>query len=411
MSSRVAHNLSSQPRTEDVILTEENKTDFKSMILPPLIIDGLTKAGFVQPSPIQLKAIPLARCGFDLIVQSKSGTGKTCVFTVAALDSLNIDSRRLQTLVLAPTREIANQIKFVVEAIGSQFPGLSVVPLIGGLPLQKDRERLMEGCHIVVGTPGRVRHCIELGLIELSAVRLFVLDEADMLMTPSFKDDINAIFGNLPSSKQVLVCSATYTSDLVTFLGNYMHNPTYVTPSGGQCSVLLGLRHFVFISTDESSNQLRKLASKENQLMSILKSVPFSQCLVFSNYQTRAESICQKLRRKGWKNCCEWIAGSQNQSTRLEVYDRVRDFKARILLTTDLTARGVDFEAVNLVINLDIPSDPHTYLHRMGRAGRFGGQEYCSHISVSDRKAFESSRDPQITALSFVLARKLVCLA
>ncbi|XP_039284356.1 probable ATP-dependent RNA helicase DDX20 isoform X1 [Nilaparvata lugens] len=387
MSSKLAHNLSSKIRTEDVLLPVGNNSDFKSMLLRPLILDGLTKAGFIQPSPIQLKAIPLARCGLDLIVQSKSGTGKTCVFTVAALELLNIDSLRLQALVVAPTREIALQIEYVIKEIGSQFSGLKVVPLIGGLPLQKDKERLKEGCHIVVGTPGRLLHCIELGLIELSAVRLFVLDEADMLMNLSFKDDINAIFKSLPASKQVVVCSATFTSELKSFLGKYMNNaPTYVTPSG-KCPVLLGLRHFVLLSPDQSSNQLRRLINKENQLMSILKSVPFSQCLVFSNYQTRAESICCKLRRKGWEKCCEWIAGNQDQGTRIGVYERVRDMKARILLTTDLTARGLDFEATNLVVNLDLPADSHTYLHRMGRAGRFGSQGIVITLLALDEMA------------------------
>ncbi|XP_075224261.1 uncharacterized protein LOC142326049 [Lycorma delicatula] len=365
----IAHELGSKPRTKDVLLPEGEDLDFSSMLLPQTILQGLDLAGFVKPSPIQLKAIPLARCGFDLIVQAKSGTGKTCVFAVAALESVILKSNRLQVIVLAPTREIAQQIQHVISTIGCTLKNLKAKTFIGGVPVSEDILNVAN-CQIAVGAPGRIRHLLEDKLLSPEAVRLLIFDEADKLMEEIFQTDIRFIFEQLPESKQVIACSATYSQNLLHFLGNFMQSATHVTPDQDPSPILIGLRHFVCIEP-RSLNNISKLQHKEIGLLKILKNVSFLQCLVFSNHFNRAESICNHLKRKGWQ--ATWIAGKQDQKTRTTVMTNVKDLKVRILVTTDLTARGIDLHEVNLVINMDIPTDHHTYLHRMGRAGRYGG--------------------------------------
>lgn len=365
--SNTAHQFDSKPRTQDVHIQED--VEFRSMLLPDPILDGLYSCGFRRPSPIQLRAIPLARCGFDLIVHAKSGTGKTLVFTVAALDMVQTVVKSLQVLVLAPTREICLQVKDVIQAVGCKIPGLRVECFIGGRPMNNDAENLKKGCHIAVGTLGRVKHLIDSGHMNTEHVRLLVLDEFDKLMDKENHDDINSIYASLPESKQILVCSATYTKAMVNFVKLYMTSGTHVTPDDNPSSVLLGIRQFVSV-IQHHVDKLASTRNKEKQLLQLLSTVSFDQCFVFTNYQTRAESICKLLCSKGWS--ADWIAGMQEQSARTTAIQNLKDQKVRVLVTTDITARGIDAYNVNLIINLDIPYDHTTYLHRMGRAGRFG---------------------------------------
>lgn len=365
--SHMAHQFDSKPRTQDVHIQED--VDFRSMLLPDPILDGLYSCGFRRPSPIQLRAIPLARCGFDLIVHAKSGTGKTCVFTVAALDMVQTVAKSLQVLVLAPTREICLQLKDVIRAVGCKIPGLRVECFIGGRSLDNDAESLRIGCHIAVGTLGRVKHLVDTGHMNTERVRLLVLDEFDKLMDKENHDDINSIYASLPESKQILVCSATYTKAMVNFVKLYMTSGSHVTPDDNPSSVLLGIRQFVSI-IPHHVDKLASTRNKEKQLLQLISTVSFDQCFVFTNHQTRAESICKLLCGKGWS--ADWIAGMQGQSARTTAIQNLKDQKVRVLVTTDITARGIDAYNVNLIINLDIPYDHSTYLHRMGRAGRFG---------------------------------------
>ncbi|KDR23297.1 putative ATP-dependent RNA helicase DDX20 [Zootermopsis nevadensis] len=384
MARQIAHVLEDKPRTQDVFINED--IDFTGMLLSELTLKGLYKSGFRKPSPIQLKAVPLGRCGFDLIVQAKSGTGKTCVFTIVALEMLHVESQCLQVLVLAPTREIAIQIKQVMKDVGSEMKGLKVHSFIGGLPFEEDRQKLQH-CHIAVGAPGRVKHLIEKGCLKTDNIRLFVLDEADKLMEPSFLKDINYIFSVLSGNKQMIALSATYPGELDVFLSRYMRCPTRVSPGPGG-PVLLGLRQFVSVVRPHL-NTMVQIKYKVQELLRILSSVPFRQCLIFSNYQTRAQSICNHLKALGW--AAIWLTGGQDQHDRLEAVASLREFRCRVLLSTDLTARGIDAENVNLIINLDIPHSGATYLHRIGRAGRYGSHGIAVSL-VADGKELAQFR-------------------
>nr|DBA33987.1 TPA: hypothetical protein GDO54_001598 [Pyxicephalus adspersus] len=297
-----AHPLGSRPRTGDVLQATAEAQDFKSLLLSRPVLEGLEAAGFIKPSPVQSKAIPLGRCGLDLIVQAKSGTGKTCVFSTVALDSLILENSATQILILAPTREIAVQIHSVIITIGSRMEGLECHVFIGGTPLPQDKPRLKK-CHIAVGSPGRIKQLIEIGYLNTAHIRLFILDEADKLLEEgSFQEQINWIYSSLPANKQMLAVSATYPEFLARALTTYMREPMFVRLNAADPSLI----------------------------------------------------------------------GSMNQNQRLDAMAKLKQYHCRVLISTDLTSRGIDAEKVNLVINLDVPRDWETYMHRIGRAGRFG---------------------------------------
>ncbi|OWF41567.1 ATP-dependent RNA helicase dbp10-like [Mizuhopecten yessoensis] len=363
--SVVAHNISEKKRTNDVLISDN--IDFAGLLLSPPVLQGLKSSGFERPSPIQLKAIPLGRCGLDLIVQAKSGTGKTCVFSVIALEGLQTASYALQVLVLAPTREIAIQIWEVIRGIGRNVSHLFCQTFIGGMPIQEDRQKLKK-CHIAVGTPGRIKQLIETGMMTTESIRMFVLDEADKLLEEGFQEQINWIYSSLPDNKQMLALSATYPEYLAQHLTAYMRNPTFLRLNIYD-PALLGINQY-YRSVPYHPLPHKQFENKTKIVTEILSSVNFQQCLIFSNLQTRAQNMADALTSRGWPTAC--IAGCLDQKDRNEAMSKLKTYKCRVLISTDLTSRGIDADKVDLVINLDIPKDHETYLHRIGRAGRFG---------------------------------------
>eukprot|EP00794_Sanderia_malayensis_P005996 gene5996-6692_t len=363
----MAHNtMEFSKRTFDIQIDEN--IDFSSFMLSHDVLQGLQINGFNRPSPVQLKAIPLGKCGVDLIVQAKSGTGKTCVFTIIALEMLSQSAKGIQVLILVPTREIAVQVLGVVKAIGCAMQNLVCHAFIGGTQLDQDIKNL-EHCQIAVGTPGRIKALIENKNFDAKSIRLLVLDEADKLLEPgSFQEQINWIFSTLPSRKQVLALSATYPEYLRDHLSNYTNEPLHVRVNN-DTPTLLGIEQYYVIVSHHHLPHI-VFESKAEKLALLLSQVSFQQCLVFSNYHTRAEYLAEKLSKRGWP--VAFIAGKQTQNARLNAMQRLRDFQCRILISTDLTSRGIDCDKVDLVINLDLPWDTETYLHRIGRAGRFG---------------------------------------
>lgn len=376
--TRTAHAISERERTSDVLTEENINVDFSSMFLSESVTAGLQKVGFEKPSPIQLKAIPLGRCGLDLIVQAKSGTGKTCVFSVIALESLDLSSPSTQVLILAPTREIAVQIQETIRSIGCEMEGLRCHVFIGGTLFGPDRQKLKK-CHVAVGTPGRVKQLIEYDVLKTGSIRLFVLDEADKLLDVTFQEQINWVYNHLPDNKQMLALSATYPESLANYLTRYMREPTFVRLNPRDLS-LRGINQ-LYVELPGHSLPNKAFEIKVIKLLQILTQISFNQCLIFSNLQTRAQNLCDILCDRGWPSEC--ISGSQEQAQRLSAMAKLKKFQCRILISTDLTARGIDAENVNLIINLDIPSDTKTYLHRIGRAGRFG--THGAAISLASR--------------------------
>ncbi|XP_059344086.1 probable ATP-dependent RNA helicase DDX20 [Ammospiza nelsoni] len=354
-------------RTRDVLLPG-GPSDFGSLLLSPPVLAGLEAAGFHRPSPVQLKAIPLGRCGLDLIVQAKSGTGKTCVFATIALDAVLLESPATQILILAPTREIAVQIHAVITTIGIKMEGLECHVFIGGTPLSQDRSRLKK-CHIAVGSPGRIKQLIELDYLSTASVRLLVLDEADKLLEEgSFQEQVNWIYSSLPVNKQMLAVSATYPESLAAALTRYMREPTFVRLNPTD-PALLGLKQYYKIVNSHPLPH-KTFEEKTQHLQELFSKIPFNQALVFSNLHSRAQHLAEILTSRGFPAEC--ISGNMNQNQRFDAMAKLKQFHCRVLISTDLTSRGIDAEKVNLVINLDVPLDWETYMHRIGRAGRFG---------------------------------------
>ncbi|KAG1973823.1 putative ATP-dependent RNA helicase DDX20 [Pimephales promelas] len=302
-SMKAAHELQSRTRTDDVL--SNDGVDFNSLLLSKPVLEGLSASGFQRPSPIQLKAIPLGRCGLDLIVQAKSGTGKTCVFTTIALDSLILENTTTQVLVLAPTREIAVQIHAVVMAIGSAMEGLQCHVFIGGRPVSQDKVHLKK-CHIAIGSPGRIKQLIEMEALNTSSVRLFVLDEADKLLedeiSSSFQEQINWIFSSLPANKQMLALSATYPESLAQHLSRYMREPTFVRLNQTDPG-LLGLKQYYMIVPSHPLPH-KIFEEKVQSLLELFSKIPFNQALVFSNLHTRAQHLADILSSKGLPAVC-----------------------------------------------------------------------------------------------------------
>ncbi|XP_022081316.1 uncharacterized protein LOC110974182 [Acanthaster planci] len=365
----MAHSYSSKERTSDVLNEENVNIDFGSLLLSRAVLTGLSQAGFERPSPIQLKAIPLGRCGLDMIVQAKSGTGKTCVFSVIILESLDLQCAGVQALVLTPTREIATQVQGVIQSIGRAMQGLRCHTFIGGTLFGPDRQKLKK-CHIAVGTPGRVKQLIEYDVMRTESIRLLILDEADKLLDDKFQDQINWIYNHLPVNKQMLALSATYPEALAKGLTSYMRDPTFVRLNPRKVA-LKGIKQFYKVVPSHGLYH-KAFEVKVEHLLQLLTRVSFSQCLVFSNLSSRAQNLSDILCDRGWPSTC--ISGNQDQVQRHSAMSMLKTFKCRVLISTDLTARGIDAENVNLIVNLDVPSDGKTYMHRIGRAGRFGSK-------------------------------------
>ncbi|KAF9963914.1 DEAD (Asp-Glu-Ala-Asp) box polypeptide 20 [Modicella reniformis] len=376
-------------RSKDVQINED--IDFSSLVSNAALLKSLTSAGYTRPSPIQLKTIPLGRLGLDLIAQAKSGTGKTIVFSVIAIETVlasastnsiaarSEDNGQLpKVIIIAPTREIAVQTQGVILNLtrGELEQQGSCYSMIGGTPIQQDKENLKR-CSIVVGTPGRLRSLIATGDLKTSQVRLLVLDEADKLMEDWFRDVVFEISKGLGTKKQVMAFSATYDDDLLAHLDTLVKNPVYVMLSNGTPELEGVMQFFKVATLDEKHKggsvflkQIHIMERKFSELENLLTHVPFYQAILFLNHRGRAADLVKFLTSKGWP--AMHIASGISQNERLDVMQKARKFELRVLVCSDLIARGIDIDRVNLVVNLDLPKDPETYLHRIGRTGRYG---------------------------------------
>ena len=313
---------------------------------------------------MQQAAIPLGRFGADLIVQAKAGTGKTVTFGVVALDVAQGDLPGPQVLVVEPTREVALQVQRTLGALGKEL-GLACAAFVGGLPTHADALRLRSPCHLAVGTPGRLCALVQDGLLRLEHVRLLVLDEADTLLAGGFVADLATLLAALPARKQVLAFSATFTGALLGQLRQLMSQPQEVL----LCPLTVTLRGVRQLYAEVPAGG-SVLAAKEVALARLLTTVAFNQALVFCNARTWAEALAARLTRHGFP--AAFTCGSLPQRRRMEVMDSMRSFRTRVLVSTDLSARGLDLSVVNLVVSIDQPASDATYLHRVGRTGRFG---------------------------------------
>ncbi|KAI8380812.1 P-loop containing nucleoside triphosphate hydrolase protein [Blakeslea trispora] len=353
-------------RSHDVTIDE--KVAFDSLIQNKELIQGLLSCGYEVPSPVQLKAIPLGRLGVDLIAQAKSGTGKTVVFSVIALEAINTAIRFPQVIIMAPTREIAVQIRDVVRHLGALMH-VKCHAFIGGLSLQSDAQHLTD-CHVIVGTPGRLMALLEAKKVNTTRIRLVVLDEADKMMSDTFQPQVDYILRKLKQKVyQSIAFSATFTEELMQSLSKYLKNPQTVRLTDGVPTLQEVQQYYVPIEPSATST-IAVYKCKFEAVERLLSRIPFYQCMVFVNQLSRSSELSSWLNEMGWKS--GHIHAGLSQQKRLEVMDQMRHFGLRVLVCSDLIARGIDIDRVNLVINVDLPWEIETYLHRVGRTGRYG---------------------------------------
>lgn len=321
---------------------------------------GIFAYGYETPSSIQQRAILPIIEGRDVLAQAQSGTGKTATFTISALQRIDVEEKATQALILAPTRELALQIQKVVLAIGLHL-NVSVHASIGGTNVSTDIEAFKSGTQVVVGTPGRVLDMIERRYFKTDKVKMFILDEADEMLSSGFKEQIYNIFTLLPETTQVVLLSATMPSDVLEVTTKFMRNPVRILVKKDELT-LEGIKQY-YINVEEEQ-------FKFDCLCDLYDSISVTQAVIFCNTRRKVEFLTESLREK--KFTVSAIHADLSQTERDTIMKEFRTGSSRILISTDLLARGIDVQQVSLVINYDLPTNKENYIHRIGRGGRFG---------------------------------------
>lgn len=339
---------------------EEPDSGFRAMGLSRSMLQALALARYHTPSPIQAAFIPEALEGLDVIGQAKTGTGKTAAFGIPLIEMLEARGRGPQAIILAPTRELTQQITGELQKLCRNRRDVSVCALYGGEPIERQIRALGRGVDIAVGTPGRVLDHIERRTLHLGDIFHFVLDEADRMLDIGFRPDIERIFRKLPTPHQTLLLSATISDEIRTLARRYMHKPVELNLSRDEPSVESIRQYYISVNHDRKLELLTHLLKRDRP----------SQCIVFTRTKRGADRLAERLRRS--VDGVAAIHGDLAQTARDRVMSAFRTGKVRILVATDVVGRGIDVEGISHVINYDIPDDPENYVHRIGRTGRMG---------------------------------------
>jgi len=355
---------------------DEVVDNFDNMNLKENLLRGIYAYGFEKPSAIQQRAILPLASGRDLIAQAQSGTGKTATFTIGALQRIDEASNETQTLILAPTRELAKQIHKVVTNLGDYLQ-IRCHACIGGTRVSDDAEVLRKGVHVVVGTPGRVFDLLERGYLRTETIKTFILDEADEMLSMGFKDQIYDIFVTLPPTIQVCLFSATMPPEALEITTKFMNDPIRILVKRDELT-LEGIQQFhVAVEREEW---------KLDTLCDLYDTLNISQAVIFCNTRRKVEWLTDKMLQKDF--VVSSTHGDISQQERDVVLNEFRTGSSRVLITTDLLARGIDVQQVSLVINYDLPRNLENYIHRIGRSGRFGRKGVAiNFITNEDVKA------------------------
>jgi len=326
------------------------------------LLRGIYNMGFEKPSPIQQKAIKPIIMKRDIIGQAQSGSGKTGTFTIGVLERIDISIKATQAILLAPTHELANQIANVVKTIGNVMNGLVVQLLIGGTSIYEDIHLLKNNTpHVVVGCPGRIFDTIKRQQLNMSNIRIFVLDEADEILSSGFKDQIYNIFQYLPSTIQVALFSATMPTEILQLTNKFMQNPVKIIMKNEDLNLECIQQFYIALQND---------TAKYDMLKTLFEYFNVSQCIIYANSVQRVVDVYNAMINDGFSVCC--IHSNMNKQEREDVFSNFKKGSARVLISSNITSRGIDVQQVSTVINYDIPQCVHNYLHRIGRSGRWG---------------------------------------
>lgn len=333
---------------------------FEDLGLSKEIMKAIEEMGFEEASHIQAKAIPEAMSGRDIIGQSQTGTGKTAAFGIPILEKVNPDSKKMQAIILCPTRELAVQVSEELKRLSKHKRGINILPIYGGQSIDRQIQALKRGVQIVIGTPGRVLDHIGRGTMKMETVNIVVLDEADEMLDMGFVEDIEAILKNTPETRQTILFSATLPADIVRITKKYQKDPVEVKIVHKDLTVP-SIEQIYFEVKDKSKSEvLSRLIDIYNPKLS----------LVFCNTKRKVDELVEQLQARGYS--ADGLHGDLKQAQRDRVMGKFRNGTIEILVATDVAARGIDVDDVEAVFNYDVPQDEEYYVHRIGRTGRAG---------------------------------------
>ncbi|RYH30436.1 DEAD/DEAH box helicase [archaeon] len=342
--------------TDDV----EVHASFDTMRLKEDLLRGIYAYGFERPSAIQQRAIVPIVQGRDVIAQSQSGTGKTAVFSIGILQSIDTRINEVQALVLSPTRELAEQTQKVLLSIGD-FMNVQCHACIGGKSIGEDIRRLDYGVQVVSGTPGRVYDMIQRKNLRTKNVKMLVIDEADEMLNRGFKEQIYDIYRYLPPSTQVVLVSATLPQEVLDMTKKFMNEPVKILVKRDELT-LEGIKQF-FVAVEREE-------WKFDTLCDLYETLTITQAVIFCNTKKKVDWLAQKMRENNFTVSA--MHGEMPQRERDAIMEEFRSGGSRVLIATDVWGRGIDVQQVSLVINYDLPNNRELYIHRIGRSGRFG---------------------------------------
>ena len=364
-------------------------TNWNDLNIKENLLRGIFSFGFENPSPIQKRAIKPIIEKNDVIAQAQSGTGKTGAFTVSTIEVVDETVQETQALIMAPTRELAIQIIGVLDKMSTFIEGLKTKLLIGGTPMDKDISDIEKKPQIIVGTPGRVHDMLRRRKINTKFIKLLILDEADEMLSAGFKEQIYNIFNFLGNDVQVGLFSATLPVEIQTITEKFMRDPVKILVKT-ESITLEGIKQYYVALEDDSQ--------KYETIKDIFESISLSQCIIYCNSIKRVNDLNEALLKDGFPVCC--IHSGMEKDERMKAYKEFSNGGARVLISSNLTARGIDVQQVSTVINFDVPKDIHTYIHRIGRSGRWGrkgtGINFITRRDIRLIRDIEQYYDTQI---------------
>ena len=374
-------------------MDEGNKTQlsFDTLSLNEKLLRGIYSYGFENPSKIQHLAIPKIIEGKDLIAQAQSGTGKTGAFVIGVLNKINIEEKSTQVLILSPTHELVHQISEVVKELSS-YMDISFMKVLGGTNMNECRKGLESNPQIIIGTPGRVLDMIQKQCLFTEKLNTLVFDEADEILSYGFKESIYHIVQYMSQGAQICLFSATIPEDVLELTEKFMNNPEKILVKK-EALTLEGITQFYI--------NIRINDWKYDVLKDLYDTINISQCIIYINSKNKLMDVYNNLTRENFP--VSYIHGELTSAERKDVMEKFRGGQSRILLSTDLLSRGIDVQQLSLVINFDLPKSKETYIHRIGRSGRYGRKGVAINL-ITDRdiqsmKEIESFYDTQITEM------------
>ena len=359
-------------KTSEESKLELSELSFDELNIKENLLRGVYSYGFEKPSIIQHKAVPVLMKGLDVIAQAQSGTGKTGAFSIGSLNNVDEDLKETQVIVLSPTRELADQTFKVITELSS-YTKITSCKVVGGTRVQDGIQDLRKIPHVVVGTPGRVLDMLLKKHIYTEHIKTFVIDEADEMLSQGFQEMIHNIFNYIPKTTQVGLFSATFTDELFELSKQFMNNPEQILVKK-ESLTLEGISQY-FINVKHNN-------WKYDVLTDIYNTINIAQCIIYINSKNRLQEIYHQLNKDDFP--VGMIHGNLMTNERELIMNQFRQGEIRILLSTDLLSRGIDVQQLSLVINYDLPIQKETYIHRIGRSGRYGRKGVAINF-VTDR--------------------------